>query len=67
MQDVSLLWTLGPGELLMIVIVAIFVFGPKRLPELGKALGEGLSSFRDASKGQLPSGEKEKKGGEGEA
>ncbi len=52
MQDVSLLWTLGPGELLMIVIVAIFVFGPKRLPELGKALGEGLSSFRDASKGE---------------
>lgn len=51
MQDVSLLWTLGPGELLMIVIVAIFVFGPKRLPELGKAMGDGLRSFRDASKG----------------
>lgn len=65
MQDVSLLWTLGPGELLMIVIVAIFIFGPKRLPELGKAMGEGLSSFRDASKGQqLPAGEKEKKDGE---
>lgn len=64
MQDVSLLWTLGPGELLMIVIVAIFIFGPKRLPELGKAMGEGLSSFRDASKGQLPNGEKEKKEGE---
>lgn len=51
MQDVSLLWTLGPGELLMIVVVAIFIFGPKRLPEIGKALGDGLASFRDASKG----------------
>ena len=67
MQDVSLLWTLGPGELLMIVIVAIFVFGPKRLPELGRAMGDGLRSFRDASKGQLADGEKERKGGEGEA
>lgn len=51
MQDVSLLWTLGPAELLLMVVVAVFVFGPKRLPELGKALGDGLSSFRDASKG----------------
>ncbi|MBX3168322.1 MAG: twin-arginine translocase TatA/TatE family subunit [Candidatus Eremiobacteraeota bacterium] len=58
MQDVSLLWTLGPGELLMIVIVAIFFFGPKRLPEIGKAMGDGLRSFRDASKSQLPEGEK---------
>jgi sec-independent protein translocase protein TatA len=52
MQDLHLLWTLGPGELLMIVIVAIFIFGPKRLPEIGKALGDGLSSFREASKGE---------------
>lgn len=61
MQDLHLLWTLGPGELLMIVIVAIFIFGPKRLPEIGKALGDGLSSFREASKGekQLPPADKD--------
>lgn len=54
MQDVSLLWTLGPAEMMLIVVVAVFVFGPKRLPELGRALGDGLSSFRDASKGDSP-------------
>lgn len=54
MQDISLLWTLGPAELLLMVVVAVFVFGPKRLPELGKALGDGLSSFRDASEGDRP-------------
>ena len=63
MENVSLLWALGPGELLLLVIVAIFVFGPKRLPEIGKALGDGLSSFRDASKGEkaLPPAEETQK------
>lgn len=63
MDNVSLLWALGPAELLLLVIVAIFVFGPKRLPEIGKALGDGLSSFRDASKGEksLPPAEETQK------
>lgn len=50
MQELHQLWTLGAGELIMIIIVALFIFGPKRLPEIGKALGDGLSSFRDASR-----------------
>ena len=36
-------------EILVIGIVALLVFGPKKLPELGKSLGKGLSEFRRAS------------------
>ena len=39
---------LQPTHLLVIMIVALFVFGPKRLPELGKGLGDGIKSFKDA-------------------
>jgi sec-independent protein translocase protein TatA len=37
-----------PTHLLVIGIIALFVFGPKKLPELGKGLGDGIRSFRDA-------------------
>ncbi|MBX3169596.1 MAG: twin-arginine translocase TatA/TatE family subunit [Candidatus Eremiobacteraeota bacterium] len=46
-----LLWALGPSEMVLLAVAALFIFGPKRLPELGQALGEGLSSFRNASQG----------------
>lgn len=41
-----------PTHLLVIMIIALFVFGPKRLPELGKGLGDGIKSFRDAMSGK---------------
>jgi len=37
-----------PMHLLVILIIALLVFGPKKLPELGKGLGEGIRSFREA-------------------
>lgn len=37
-----------PMHLLVIGIIALFVFGPKKLPELGKGLGDGIRSFKDA-------------------
>ena len=37
-----------PMHLLVILIVGLFVFGPKKLPELGKGLGEGIRGFRAA-------------------
>ena len=40
---------LGVPELIIIFIVALLVFGPRKLPELGKSLGRGLSEFRRAS------------------
>jgi sec-independent protein translocase protein TatA len=39
-----------PMHLLVILIVGLFVFGPKKLPELGKGLAEGIRGFKDAIK-----------------
>jgi sec-independent protein translocase protein TatA len=39
-----------PMHLLVLLIIAMFVFGPKRLPELGKAMGDGIRSFRNGMK-----------------
>jgi sec-independent protein translocase protein TatA len=38
----------GPGEIAIVIGIALLIFGPKRLPELGKALGEGIGSFKKA-------------------
>jgi TatA/E family protein of Tat protein translocase len=40
---------LGFPELVIIFIVALVVFGPRKLPELGRSLGKGLSEFKRAS------------------
>jgi TatA/E family protein of Tat protein translocase len=39
---------LGPPEILLIGVVALLVFGPKRLPELAKGLGKGIRDFKKA-------------------
>jgi sec-independent protein translocase protein TatA len=41
---------LQPLHLLVILVVALFIFGPKKLPELGQGLGKGIRSFREAMK-----------------
>jgi TatA/E family protein of Tat protein translocase len=40
---------LGIPELMVIFVIALVVFGPKRLPDLGKALGRGIAEFKKAS------------------
>jgi sec-independent protein translocase protein TatA len=41
-----------PTHLLIIAGVALLVFGPKKLPELGKGLGEGIRGFKSSMKGE---------------
>jgi TatA/E family protein of Tat protein translocase len=41
--------SLGIPELIMIFIVALIVFGPKRLPEIGKTLGKAMGEFKKAT------------------
>lgn len=41
---------LQPMHLLVILIIALLVFGPKKLPEIGKSLGEGIRGFKDSMK-----------------
>jgi sec-independent protein translocase protein TatA len=40
---------IGMPELILIFVVALLVFGPKKLPEIGKSLGKGLAEFKKAS------------------
>lgn len=41
--------TLGLPEILVIMILALLIFGPKRLPEIGRTIGKGVAQFRRAS------------------
>ena len=43
---------LQPTHLLLILVVALVVLGPKRMPEVGKSLGRGLRDFKDALSGE---------------
>ena len=52
---------LGTGELVVIMGVVLLVFGGSRLPELGRGLGQGMRSFRDALRGNDGEGEAEQK------
>ncbi len=42
---------LGFGEIMLIVFVALLLFGPKKLPELGKAAGKRYESLKELQKG----------------
>lgn len=44
------MFNIGPGEMMLLALLALLLFGPKRLPEIGKAAGEAIASFRNASK-----------------
>ena len=43
------MWNLGFPEIVIIFIVALVIFGPRKLPELVRSLGRGLSEFKRAS------------------
>jgi sec-independent protein translocase protein TatA len=49
-----------PSHLIFILIIVLILFGPGKLPELGKGLGKGIREFKDALKGGLE-GNSEKK------
>ena len=42
---------IGPMELIVVLVVALLVFGPKRLPDLGRSLGSGMREFKESVTG----------------
>lgn len=43
---------IGVWEILVLLLVALLIFGPKRLPEMGRSLGRGLREFKDSITGK---------------
>jgi sec-independent protein translocase protein TatA len=58
------MWTPGPLEIIIILVIVLIVFGPKRLPDLGRSLGRGMREFKDSvtgkDKDELPEGTADK-------
>ena len=55
---------IGPLELIIVLVIILVIFGPKRLPGLGRSLGSGMREFKDSvtgkDKDELPEGSAEK-------
>jgi sec-independent protein translocase protein TatA len=49
--SILLIFGLGTGELLLIALVVLLLFGGKKIPELMKGLGKGVKSFKDGMSG----------------
>ncbi len=47
-----MLGNIGPLEIIVVLIIALVVFGPKRLPELGNSLGRGIREFKESVTGE---------------
>ena len=43
---------IGPLELAIVLVIALVIFGPKRLPDLGRSLGSGMREFKDSLTGK---------------
>ena len=43
--------TPGPFELIIVLVIALLIFGPKKLPGLGRSLGSGMREFKDSITG----------------
>lgn len=52
--------SLGPGELVLLLLIVVILFGVGKLPEVGGALGKGIREFRKASTDEDPVAGKEK-------
>ena len=44
-------FNVGPMELVIVLVIALIVLGPKRLPEAGRSIGKGMREFKDSLSG----------------
>lgn len=50
MVESILLGTIGPWQVVLILLVVVLLFGAKKIPELMKGVGQGIKEFKDAQK-----------------
>jgi sec-independent protein translocase protein TatA len=53
---------IGPLEIIVLLVIVLVIFGPKRLPELGRGLGKGMREFKDSITGKDDDQRKELEG-----
>ena len=46
---------IGPWEIALILAIVLIIFGPKKLPQLAKSVGDAIRQYKDASEGKPPS------------
>ena len=51
MNNLAFLGNLGTGEIIIIAIILLLLFGGKKIPELMKGIGKGVKNFKDGVKG----------------
>ncbi len=47
-------FNVGPMELIIVLAIALLVLGPKKLPEVGRSIGNGMREFKDSISGEKP-------------
>jgi sec-independent protein translocase protein TatA len=43
---------IGPLEIIIVLVIVLIIFGPKRLPDLGRSMGRGMREFKDSVTGK---------------
>jgi len=57
MIPLALFGPIGAWEIVLILVIVVFLFGARRIPEIAKGLGEGIRNFRGAIKGEDTDGD----------
>lgn len=59
MPSIAVVGGIGPLEIGIVLLIVLIIFGPKRIPELGRSLGSGMRGFKDAVTGKDSSDDQE--------
>ncbi len=59
MPSIAVVGGIGPLEIGIVLLIVLIIFGPKRIPELGRSLGSGMRGFKDAVTGKDTGDEQE--------
>jgi len=51
---------LGTGEIILLIVIILLLFGAKRIPDLARGIGKGIREFKDARNGDEPKDDKKK-------